>query len=384
VIEKNYTKNILTKELLEKQLLKFSTLKSISKNIKVSTKTLSKYIKHFSLVPNKKSKYDCDHNIFSRDTEESFYLAGFIAADGCIRSVGNSRHLSICLSKKDKPHLEKIKNALGAENPIHDYLVKNSQKNINWKDMVKSEIRISSKQIYSDIQRFNVTERKTKTLTFPEWMKDHPMRHHFIRGYVDGDGSFFHSIGKNKKVKQVFFSLRGTTVFLKTIRSIFEKDLVFKERLKEIRMNNGTGVLEYGGNRICKSIAEYLYKDATIYLERKKNSAFAFEEWDTKEFFADKGITKEMLEKVYFQTKSISKTSSELGISRGTIYNHLLKNNIKISRSALDKREELLSLCTPDALRESYKVHGKISKVAKQFNVSHTTATRYLKSAGII
>ena len=31
-------------------------------------------------------KYDVDHNFFSRDTEESFYWAGFIAADGWVRS----------------------------------------------------------------------------------------------------------------------------------------------------------------------------------------------------------------------------------------------------------------------------------------------------------
>jgi DNA-binding CsgD family transcriptional regulator len=382
----SYLKNILTKELLEKEFAELKSSKAIGRKLGVSGDTVSRYMEEFGLISNKKVSYNCNHNAFSIDSEISFYLAGFIAADGCIKSKKGttSKSLYIGLSNKDRKHLEKIRDALGAEHPIGDYEVKNSKRNANWDDTICSSINITSSQIYQDLQRFNVTERKTHTLTFPDWMKDHPLRHHFIRGYIDGDGCFSSAVGKGRKVRQVFFSVRGTTAFLTSLRSTLEADLSLEERTKDIRFNNGIGVLEYGGNRICKSIAEYLYKDATIYLERKKNSAFAFEEWDTKEFFTDKGITKEMLEKVYFQTKSISKTSSELGISRGTIYNHLLKNNIKISRSALDKREELLSLCTPDALRESYKVHGKISKVAKQFNISQTTATRYLRSAGII
>lgn len=161
-------------------------------------------MKSFGLTPNKKLSYNCNHNIFCTDTEQSFYLSGFIAADGCIMSKGGSKILSIGLSNKDKSHLEKVRNALGAENTIRDYDVKASKQNPNWKDTVKSEIKISSAQIYQDLKRFNVTERKTHTLTFPDWMKDHPLRHHFIRGYIDGDGSFYNSIGKGKKVKQVF------------------------------------------------------------------------------------------------------------------------------------------------------------------------------------
>jgi hypothetical protein len=215
-------------------------------------------------------------------------------------------------------------------------------------------------------------------------MKDHPLRHHFIRGYVDGDGSFYHSIGKGRKVKQVFFSVRGTTAFLTSLRSILEADLNLEERTKEIRLNNGIGVLEYGGNRLCKALAEYLYKDATIYLDRKREVAFSFQDWDTKEFFEDKGISKDVLEESYMRTKSLSKTAAELKLTMGTTYNHLLKMNIEIFESPQAKRERFLLKCTLEALTESYKTHRTISGVAKQFGIGKTTATRYLKSVNII
>jgi DNA-binding CsgD family transcriptional regulator len=382
----SYLKNILTKELLEKEFAELKSSKAIGRKLGISGETISRYMEDFGLTPNKKISYNCNHNLFSTDTENSFYLAGFIAADGCIKSKKGttSRSLYIGLSNKDRKHLEKIRDAIDAEHPIGDYEVKNSKKNPKWNDTICSSITITSAQIYSDLQRFNITERKTYTLTFPDWMRDHPLRHHFIRGYIDGDGSFYHALGKGRKVRQVFFSVRGTTQFLTSLRSILEADLNLEERTKEIRFNNGIGVLEYGGNHVCKALAEYLYRDATIYLDRKREAAFAFEEWDTKEFFEDKGISKDALEESYIRTKSISKTAKELNLTMGTVYNHLLKNNIEIFESPQAKREKFLSACTPEALKESYKNHGTISGVAKQFGIGKTTATRYLKSAGII
>ena len=380
----SYLKNVLTRELLQEEFAELKSSKAIGRKLGISGETISRHMEDLGLTPNKKIKYNCNHNSFSTDSEISFYLAGFIAADACIISKGGSKILSIGLSNKDKTHLEKIRNALGAENPIHDYDVKTSKRNPKWNDTVKSEMKISSAQIYQDLQRFNITERKTHTLTFPDWIKDHPLRHHFIRGYIDGDGSFCHAVGKGKKVKQVFFSVRGTAAFLTSLRSILEADLNLEERTKEIRFNNGIGVLEYGGNRICKALAEYLYRDATIYLDRKKEAAFAFQGWETKEFFEDKGISKEVLEESYLRTKSISKTAAELKLTMGTTYNYLLKNKIQIFESPQAKKEKFLATYTPEALKESYKTHGTISGVAREFGIGKTTASRYLASAGII
>jgi len=384
MIKNSYLKNILTKEVLEKSYSELRSMTAMAERFNTTRLTIARHMNHYGIAHKLETKYRCNEHIFSTDTENSFYLAGFIAADGCVMSKGGSKVLSIGLSNKDKIHLEKIRSALGAENPIHDYDVKTSKQNPNWNDTVKSEMKISSTQIYSDLQRFNITERKTHTLTLPDWIKDHPLRHHFIRGYIDGDGCFSSAVGKGRKVRQVFFSVRGTTQFLTSLRSILETDLNLDERTKDIRINNGIGVLEYVGNRVCKALAEYLYRDATIYLDRKKEAAFAFQEWDTKEFFEDKGISKEALQESYLRTRSISKTAEELRSKQSTIYKYLLKNNIEIFESPQAKREKFLAACTPEALKESYKNHGTISGVAKQFGIGKTTATRYLKSAGII
>lgn len=63
--------------------------------------------------------------------------------------------------------------------------------------------------------------------------------------------------------------MRGTPSFLKIVRDILQMKCELTERHKNIRISSGHGVLEYGGNVIVSKIADYLYKDASIYLVRK-------------------------------------------------------------------------------------------------------------------
>lgn len=68
---------------------------------------------------------------------------------------------------------------------------------------------------------------------------------------------------------QVYFSFRGTPPFLYNYRSILERECGLEPRIKTVRVNTGIGVLEYGGNGIVGKIAKFLYRDATIMLDRK-------------------------------------------------------------------------------------------------------------------
>lgn len=63
------------------------------------------------LSKSNKNMYSCDHDFFSRDTEESFYIAGSFAADGCVKQKRNKQSLAkdpdivyMSLGIKDKDH----------------------------------------------------------------------------------------------------------------------------------------------------------------------------------------------------------------------------------------------------------------------------------------
>ena len=163
-----------------------------------------------------------------------------------------------------------MRSLLKAETPIRDYLIKNSKRNAKWNDTWACQISITSEKLVKDLAKFNIVPRKSLIYTFPEWLINHPLVHHFIRGYNDGDGSFFvPKLVNGRTVEQVYFSLRGTPKFLEVVRSILEEKCALKERTNDIRISSGQGVLEYGGNGIVAKIAQYLYKDAVIWLPRK-------------------------------------------------------------------------------------------------------------------
>lgn len=267
--------SFLTKEILEEAYDRLGSLKAVGREFEIAPDSVKQYMEKFGLGYKKQVRYNCDHEFFSRDNQESFYVAGFIAADGCVKkrknTSGNYRYeLQISLSKSDEVFLNSLKDVMLAETPIHNFLIKNSKRNPKWNDTECSQLTITSKQMFDDLARFNIVPRKSLIYTFPEWMKDHPLKHHFIRGYNDGDGSFF--IPKTKS-KYICFALRGTPEFLKEVRYILEKECDLPERDTEIRVSSGHGVLEYGGNGVVKKIADYLYKDATVYLDRKYQKA---------------------------------------------------------------------------------------------------------------
>lgn len=255
---------IFNKEELKLNYLELKEISITAKFYNVSESVIRKNLKKFNISlnkiarnRNKKSKYKVNDNFFAKDTEESFYIAGFIAADGCV--MNNT--LSINLSLKDKDHLIKINNIINSNRVIKDYHNKYSG---------ASRLLITSKQIINDLKRFNIVPRKSLIYTFPEWMKTHPLKHHFMRGYFDGDGSVYLNNQYNEKV---CFGLRGTIKFLIDYRAILEKECGFCERTNPIPISSGCGLLGYGGNKNISKIADFIYKDATIFLNRKKDVA---------------------------------------------------------------------------------------------------------------
>jgi transposase len=266
-----------TKEELEKLYLELKSIPAIAKIFNVSSTVINKHFKKFNIKTNPNGtyrKYKYNHSFFKEINEHSLYWAGFIAADGCVKEQKNhsnlgktnySKILNITLSSKDHEHLEKFAKAINYTGNIskNTYLDREKLRSC-------SEISLCSQEMFEDLARFNIIPRKTLVLKFPEWLIEHPLVHHFIRGYNDGDGSFYlMKCPPGRTVQQVAINICGTANFLTVCRSIFEEKCNIKIRNTPIPIRKNIGVLEYGGNGVIKSISKFLYKDATVYLERK-------------------------------------------------------------------------------------------------------------------
>jgi len=383
--EHNMLKNykLLSTEILEEAYARLGTLKAVGKELGVSGDTIKRYMIANNLDYAGPVRYSCDHNFFSRDNEEAFYIAGFIAADGC---VSDKRVLSIGLSSKDRYQLEMIKNILKAENPIGTYLIKNSKRNPKWKDCKKVEMKITSKQFIEDLKRFNIVPRKTHTYKFPEWMKSHPLRHHFIRGYFDGDGSFYSSLKKDgiRTVKQIGFNLRGTEDMLSAVGNIFNEELNLTGKTKEKtpQLSNGIHSLSYGGNRILEKIFSYMYKDATVYMQRKYDIGVQAKDLGDPRNF-DEICSKEALIKLYAKRQSLEKVGKELEVSLAAVHKYVKKHNIKIKESTGSKAERFKTLLSKENIVEAYSKAGTVKGAARSLGVGATTFKRYMERHNI-
>jgi len=244
------------KELYEKH----QSLKIVAKELGCSAEGIRKTMLKDGILINKRIRYSFNERFFSVDNEASFYWAGFIAADGNLYR----KTLTIGLSLKDKCHLERFKSDICATYPIRDSIVVTTIPSGKTESYGLVKISLCSEYLPVDLARFNIVPNKTKIYTFPNWIINHPLVHHFIRGYVDGDGCWTF-----KGRDQLYFSVVGTADFLKACRSILEKKCDLKENTKEIRSIPGTSIIQYGGNRIASKIRDFLYHEATIFLQRK-------------------------------------------------------------------------------------------------------------------
>lgn len=205
-----------------------------------------------------------NENFFSVYTPKSCYIAGFIAADGCMRS--NRNMLQIVIHKKDVEILKWI------------LLVMQATHKIKTRKNKFVSIIIGNQKLAVDLKHnFNITNRKSLTLQYPTQLPEN-MHRHFARGYFDGDGWF--TIRK-RKYQYLAGGLTSTLWFLNDFRDIFYKQTQVLLRNPVLNISK-----IYGCNGITASIsfsasksitfAKWIYKDSPFHLSRKYKLAESY------------------------------------------------------------------------------------------------------------
>lgn len=203
--------------------------------------------------------YNYNKKFFNNiDTEEKAYWAGFIAADGNIRK--DFLKMRIELNIQDYNHLEKFKQSIQGDNPIKELIRPKNH---------SCYIDINCKDLCLDLNKIGITPKKSLTLDINFNLIKEDLRHHFIRGYFDGDGSINNYTRNEHNYLEWELSFVSSKKFLEDI-------------LKEIKKERK--LYSCGNNyRICfkakkdiQEIIEYLYNDATIYMNRKRIKTIEF------------------------------------------------------------------------------------------------------------
>ena len=226
-------------------------------------------------------KYVYDKDYFKTiDTEEKAYWLGFIYADGTItrfyknndteKKEIRSMTLEIALQEGDKSHLEKFRDCLHSDVPIHEKTIRKKYK--------ASRIRINCTSFCKDLIGLGCVPNKSLILEFPtdEIVPEHLLRH-FIRGYFDGDGCIHYSENecyhkeREKSYLQYSFvaSFTGNEQFLKELKKVLEQQNIKVSDLKFDKRSNAVNIYIHNGNDSLVKLYNYFYKDSNIFLDRK-------------------------------------------------------------------------------------------------------------------
>lgn len=214
------------------------------------------------IAENKQNKTKFNENVFDIiDSEEKAYWLGFIYADGSIDSSPlikekKSRYqFELSLSEIDHEHLDKFNSFMqhSKNNVITGNVV------LNGKTFKRCRWIINNKHLWHTLNKLGCTPNKSLTLRFPNLSED--LKRHFIRGYFDGDGSL--GIYDDK----LQCSCLGTLNMLDNILSDLNINLKYHHDKRHSEFTYSFQLTSEKG----MNFLNYLYKDCTIYLQRKYN-----------------------------------------------------------------------------------------------------------------
>lgn len=213
----------------------------------------------------KKYPYYCNYHYFDEiDTEEKAYWLGFISADGWIskNQSSNAGVVGIELQYNDIQHLKKFNKSINGNYKITDRW-RNCSLSANNKLNHMCTIRVFSIYMYEALERLGFSSNKSYDLSFPDIPKH--LYKHFIRGNFDGDGCI--SVSNNR-----------LHVSFCTASSKFKDDIISQINSIGVCIHDYPYIDDYGvtihrptinKNSDKIQLLDYMYQDATIYLDRK-------------------------------------------------------------------------------------------------------------------
>ena len=254
---------MIEKEILENYINKELSYKEIAKIFNVNEKTIKINAKKYGLTSKIGSQGARKHKFNERyfeniDSEEKAYWLGFIAADGCVYKNKQSYRLQINLKGSDIDHLKKFQKAICSDYKITEKKVGKAQSNT-------CQLKINSTKMCNDLIKNNIIERKSIIFEPPILNKN--LMSHFIRGYFDGDGWITSYKRKDSNSYRNEVGIIGGKKALNYFIDFLPKGFSKYEKYKDDK------IIQISGSSI-KTISEtynYLYENATIFLDRKKN-----------------------------------------------------------------------------------------------------------------
>ncbi len=222
-------------------------------------------------------KPNYDNNWFKKLNEQTAYFLGYWLADGAL-------HLEKHERKDGSIRLYKTIEISGMDEQILIDLSNISNHTYRKRKRGDYFIKISSNELFDWLYSFIGSIDKTNHSNNFNWNQFGNMTAHVIRGFFDGDGSIFIKDYKSRhgnmchNLSSSFTASNGSYIFLEELRDYLVKEIGVgnKKVVRSIGKKKSKKGLQTGGSKLSFTqydtglLCEWMYKDATIFMDRKK------------------------------------------------------------------------------------------------------------------
>lgn len=281
----------------------------IAKELGINGTTVCRILKRNNILirpgTENKTKYLKDLTFFKKiDTEAKAYFLGLLYADG---SVSESSH---CLRLTDQDVLIKFSDCIFGINLVKFIGITNGGKPFYGVYVYSAEMR-------DDLVALGCPEDKAFKIKFPFWLEK-DLWPHFIRGYLDGDGCICPG---NPAV-----DFTGCGFIIDDFIKIFKEELnitgwVGEPHTEEDKPpENNTKCLQIRAYESIKTLLDYIYINANIYMERKyklyQEFLLKFDEYGQRYFTNEE---KKLISEKWIGGMTQTKIAEEYDVNVGTI-----------------------------------------------------------------
>jgi len=212
-----------------------------------------------------------DHLFDVVDSEEKAYFLGMLFSDGNVCKSPTNNAITLKLNKRDRDILTRLSNLVFGTIRLYESKSDDSLM-----------LKFSSPFLKQKLIELGCVPAKSLVLKFPEI--EPKLWRHFIRGYLDGDGSIPKCKTKSKTRFDYHLTIASTEQFCQTVKNIILnatgiEGTITKDKESVNRGNEITSVLAYKGNRRVERILDWLYENSLIFMERKHQKYLMLKDW---------------------------------------------------------------------------------------------------------
>lgn len=266
-IFKNKKGKILNLDLIKNDYFSYIKRNDIAIKYDCSWQQIDKIIKILNWKRPFKSKYHLNELYFDIiDSEDKAYFLGLLMADGC---VSDKNTVTITLKESDKHILDELISKLETNSPLK--FIKNKKKN----QSNYYSVTFYSRKLCKSLIKLGCVPRKTHLLKWDVSFVNKKLINHFVRGYFDGDGCISYRLHKGKYLKSTV-NFTSSKHFCEGLSTLIKQKFNYNMYMSTRHTNSNTKTVELSGNIQNKKIINWLYKNATIFLKRKREKSESF------------------------------------------------------------------------------------------------------------